>query len=153
VLDLGAGLGAVTRPLAETGARVIAVERDERIARRLAHRMAPWPRVTVITGDALTVPLPGRPYRVVASIPFAITTALLRRLAGSRMVAAELAVERGAGRRLAASPPVRHELMSWHRRFAFSLGPVIPARSFRPAPPVDAVVLRIHRNPRAPIKD
>ena len=146
MLDIGAGLGALTRPLAEAGARVIAVERDPRVARRLAARIAALPNVTVVTEDALRIPLPRRPYRVVANIPFAITIALLRRLVDSRLVAADLLVERGAGRRLAA-PPVRKDLARWHRRFEFSLGPVIPAHQFRPVPSVDAVVLRLRRRP------
>jgi 23S rRNA (adenine-N6)-dimethyltransferase len=144
VLDLGAGLGAVTRPLARTGARVIAVERDERVARRLTARMAEFPNVTVVVGDALAVPLPHRPYRVVANIPFAITMDLLRRLTASRLVAADLVVQLAAGRRL-AGPPDRPELARWHRRFAFTLGPVLPAHRFHPAPPVPAVVLRLRR--------
>jgi 23S rRNA (adenine-N6)-dimethyltransferase len=147
VFDLGAGLGAITRPLADTGARVIAVERDERVARRLATKTAELPNVTVIAGDALAVPLPHRPYRVVANIPFSITVALLRRLVESRLVAADLVVELSTGRRLAA-PPVRRDLARWHRRYAFSLGPVIPAHHFRPAPSVDAVVLRLRRRSR-----
>jgi 23S rRNA (adenine-N6)-dimethyltransferase len=144
VLDIGAGLGALTRPLAGTGARVIAVERDERLARRLATRTAALPNVTVVTGDALSVPLPRRPYLVVANIPFAITVALLRRLVDSPLVAADLVVELHAGRRLAAAP-VRRDLARWHRRFAFTLGPVIPAHQFRPVPSVNAVVLRLRR--------
>lgn len=149
VFDLGAGLGAVTRPLSRTGARVIGVERDARIAATLARQLAQCPNVRVVTGDVLTVPLPGRPYRVVANVPFAITTPLLRRLVDSPLVAADLVVELGAGRRLAADP-VRAELARWHRSFSFTLGPVIPARLFRPAPPVDAVVLRLRR--RRPVR-
>jgi 16S rRNA A1518/A1519 N6-dimethyltransferase RsmA/KsgA/DIM1 with predicted DNA glycosylase/AP lyase activity len=156
VLDIGAGLGAVTRPLAHTGARIIAIERDERIARRLTTRMAEHPNVTVVTGNALAVPLPHRPYRVVASIPFAITTPLLRRLVARPLVSADLVVELGAGRRLVLAPPGRHrsqagsralrqELARWHRRYDFTLGPVIPAHCFRPPPPVDSVVLRLRR--------
>lgn len=144
VLDIGAGMGAVTRPLARTGARVIAVERDAWIAQRLSRRMEPWPNVTVLTGDALLVPLPGRPYRVVANLPFAITTALLRRLVDTRIVAADLVVEIGAGRRLSGMPD-RPELVRWHRRFTITLGRRIPATSFRPAPPVDGVVLQLRR--------
>jgi 23S rRNA (adenine-N6)-dimethyltransferase len=146
VLDLGAGLGAVTRALAASGAQVIAVERDERIAGKLAGRMVGHPLVTVVTGDALTIPLPRRSYRVVANIPFSITTPLLRRLIGSRLVAADLVVEHAAGRRLAApAPPGRRELAGWQRRYRFSLGPVLPARLFQPPPPVNAVVLRLRR--------
>ena len=146
VLDIGAGLGAVTLPLAGTGARVIAIERDPWLARRLANRTADYPNVTVLTGDALAVPLPGRPYRVVANIPFAVTTALLRRLVASRLVAADLVVQLGAGRGLVS--PVRREQLAWHRRYAFSLGPRIPAHRFTPAPRVDAVVLRLRRHHR-----
>lgn len=145
MLDIGAGFGAVTRPLAGTGARVIAVERDERTARRLAIRTAALPNVTVITGDALVVPLPRRPYLVVSNIPFAITMALLRRLVDSQLVAATLVVELSTGRRLVAPALGRRDLARWHRRFAFTLGPVIPAHGFRPAPSVDAVVLRLRR--------
>lgn len=145
-MEIGAGLGALTLPLAETGARIIAIEREQRIARKLANRMAGYRNVTVVTGDALVTPLPHRPYRVVANIPYAITTALLRRLVDTRMTRADLVVELGAGRRLATSPPVRRELVRWHRRFAFSLGPVIPARHFRPVPPVDSVLLTLTRH-------
>ncbi|MDT5037767.1 MAG: rRNA (adenine-N6)-dimethyltransferase, partial [Micromonosporaceae bacterium] len=71
VLDLGAGLGALTAPLAATGARVIAVERDLSYVRRLTARFADWPGVRVVSADLLAVPLPRRPFRVVANIPFA----------------------------------------------------------------------------------
>lgn len=147
MLDIGAGLGALTRPLLASGARVIAIERDERVAARLVRRTAGAGRLTVVTGDALRVPLPRRPFRVVANIPFSITTPLLRRLVDSRMVAADLVVELAAGRRLAsaARAAARPELARWHRQFTFRLGPVIPAYRFRPAPPVDAVVLRLRR--------
>lgn len=145
MLDIGAGLGAITRPLAATGARIVAVERDPRIAAKLSRRLAGYQNVTVVTADALTVPLPRRPYRVVASIPYAITTPLLRRLVHSPLRDATLVVEWGAGRRFATTPPVRRELAAWHRRFRVELGPVIPARHFRPAPPVDSVVLRLTR--------
>jgi SAM-dependent methyltransferase len=80
VLDLGAGPGALTLALARTGARVIAVERDPRLARRLERRTAGDAAVRVVEGDLRAVPLPHRPFRVVANIPFATGTDLLRRL-------------------------------------------------------------------------
>jgi 23S rRNA (adenine-N6)-dimethyltransferase len=144
VLDLGAGMGAVTRPLARTGARIIAVERDEKVGARLCRRLRGLDNVTVVIGDALRVPLPHRAFRVVANPPFAITTPLLRRLVDSRMTGADLVVAYGAGRRLVGDP-ARPELARWHRRFEFTLGQWIPAARFRPVPPVDAVVLRLRR--------
>lgn len=145
VLDLGAGSGAVTRLLARSGARVIAVERDTRVARWLRARMRAHPKVSVVEADALAVPLPRRSYRVVANIPFAITTPLLHRLVASPMVAADLVVELGAGRRLTGDGTARPALARWYRQFEFTLGPVIPAHEFRPAPPVHAVVLKLRR--------
>jgi 23S rRNA (adenine-N6)-dimethyltransferase len=150
VLDLGAGTGALTVPLARTGARVIAVERDERAARRLAGRVAGYPNVTIIAGDALTVPLPRRPYLVVANIPFGITTALLRRLLDSPLTAADLVVERGAGRLLTAARPGRAELLRWQATFRLTRGATLPAAAFRPPPSVDALVLRVRRRPQPP---
>jgi 23S rRNA (adenine-N6)-dimethyltransferase len=145
VLDLGAGRGAVTLPLDRTGARVIAVERDPRLAARLERRVAGLPNVSVVAGDALTLPLPRRPYRVVANIPFGIGTALLRRLVASSLSGADLVVQLGFGRRLAAARPDRPEVVRWRVPFDVTLGPVLPARCFRPAPAVDAVVLRLRR--------
>jgi 23S rRNA (adenine-N6)-dimethyltransferase len=150
VLDLGAGSGALTVPLARTGARVIAVERDPAVARRLATRLAGYPNVRVVTGDLLRVPLPVRGFRVVANIPFATTTALLRRLSGSALSRAHLVVEAAAGRRLAAAHPGRVELLSWQLSHSFTVGRRIPAHHFRPAPRVDAVVLELNRYERSP---
>jgi 23S rRNA (adenine-N6)-dimethyltransferase len=150
VLDLGAGAGALTLPLARTGARVIAVERDERTARRLTGRVAAYPNVTVVAADALTVLLPRRPYLVVANIPFGITTALLRRLLDSPLTAADLVVERGAGRLLTAARPGRAELLRWQATFRLTRGATLPAAVFHPRPTVDALVLRIHRRPQPP---
>jgi 23S rRNA (adenine-N6)-dimethyltransferase len=150
VFDLGAGVGALTAPLARTGARVIAIERDGRTAGRLAARMAAHDNVSVVTGDVLSVPLPRRPYLVVANIPFGITTALLRRLLDSPLAAADLVVALGAGRGLCAGRPGRLEVLCWQAAFALSRGPVLPAACFRPPPSVDAVVLRVRRRPQPP---
>jgi 16S rRNA A1518/A1519 N6-dimethyltransferase RsmA/KsgA/DIM1 with predicted DNA glycosylase/AP lyase activity len=97
VLDLGAGSGAITAPLNAVGARVLAVERDAHLVRRL-ERHFPGTSVTVVHADLLRVPLPRRRYTVVASIPFATTIALLHRLlddAGGAPERVELLIEWG----------------------------------------------------------
>ena len=141
VLDLGAGHGALTAPLAAAGARVIAVELDRRALRVLHARFDGDDRVKVVDGDLLSVPLPRRPYRVVANLPFSTTTAALRRLLASPTLRrADLILQRGA----AIGWCERH-----HRRFDLRLGPTIRAHRFRPAPSVDAAVLVVTRASRA----
>lgn len=96
VFDLGAGYGAITARLAATGARVIAVELDARLAGHLERRFSDDANVRVVHGDARRIPLPRRRFHVVANVPFAATTALLRRLLGDhaiRLAGADLIIE------------------------------------------------------------
>lgn len=149
VLDLGAGSGAITAPLAVAGARVLAVERDAGLTRYLERRFAAG-QVTVVHGDLLRVPLPRRPYRVVASVPFAVTAALLRRLLDdprSMLERADLLVEWGLARRLAAPRPRDLATAWWAGRFDLRLERRVPAACFRPPPRVDAAHLAVR--PRA----
>ena len=80
VLDLGAGSGRLTAPLADTGARVRAIELDPLWAARLRDKFAGRSNVTVLEADLLRVPLPAEPFHVVANVPFHATAAILRRL-------------------------------------------------------------------------
>jgi 23S rRNA (adenine-N6)-dimethyltransferase len=150
-VDLGAGWGALTAPLVRRGARVLAVEADPRLAARLRRRFSGADGVTVVEGDALAVPLPRRPYLVMASIPFAITTALLDRLLGAPGTAverADLVVEFGAARRFTARRPGDPRLLWWAARFELQLARRIRPDRFSPPPAVDAAVLRVRRRRR-----
>ena len=147
VLDIGAGNGLISGALARRGARVLAVERDPGLAERLRAKFATWPSVTVVEADVLTTPLPSEPYRVVANIPFGITTKILRRLLDDDggltradvIVQAEVARKRGTGG--------RGTLLNacWEPWFEFGTGARIPAIAFRPKPRVDAAILIIVR--------
>ena len=84
VLEIGAGAGSLTRQLAQTAARVVAVELDERLLPLLQEEFAALPHVTIVQGDILELnigDLVGEtPYTVVANLPYYITSAVLRRL-------------------------------------------------------------------------
>ncbi|MCP2258180.1 23S rRNA (adenine-N6)-dimethyltransferase [Streptoalloteichus tenebrarius] len=150
VLDLGAGAGAITAPLAATGARVLAVERNARFVDRLSERFADTGNVRVIHADVRTVPLPRRPYRVVANIPFALSTALLRRLLQSpttRMAGADLVVEWGFARRMTRPSPRDLETAWWASRFHLTLRQRVSRTCFTPPPTVDAAHLSIRPRP------
>jgi len=86
VLDLGAGTGALTIPLATLAGKVVAVERDAKLARRLARR-APT-NVSVHVRDIADAWLPHRPFRVVANLPFAGSNEVVRRWSSRLLQAA-----------------------------------------------------------------
>ena len=146
VFDLGAGYGAITSGLAATGARVIAVEIDDRLAGRLERRFTDHPNVRVLQGDARLIPLPRRRFHVVASIPFAATTSLLRRLLGDPAVplaGADLIIGWGAAKSLTSPVPRHRELARWRGRYRITLVRRIPAASFSPLPGADAAHVSI----------
>ncbi|HEY0638947.1 MAG TPA: rRNA adenine N(6)-methyltransferase family protein, partial [Pseudonocardiaceae bacterium] len=149
VLDLGAGTGALTAPLAATGARVLAVERDPAFVRRLRARFADRPEVRVVPADVRTVPLPRRGFAVVASIPFGVGSALVGRLLGhgSALTAAELVVEWGFARRLTAAVPATERAAWWRARYELRVRHRVPASSFTPSPAVDAAHLAVRPVP------
>ena len=140
VLDVGAGLGALTAPLVRAGAQVVAVELHPGRADRLRRRFADAP-VTVVRADAADLRLPRRPFRVVSSPPYGISTALLKRLLapGSRLVSADLVLQRAVVNRWAARRT---------RHYDLSIGIRLPRKAFTPPPHVDSAVLLIRRTTR-----
>lgn len=143
VLDVGAGHGALTVPLLDAGARVIAVELHPERARRLRQRFGT--AVTVVQADARDLRLPRRPFSVVANPPFATSTGLLRRLVqpGSRLVTAHLVLPVHAVDRW--SSPAAPGAGRWAREYAAGRGRRVPRRAFTPPSPADARVLRVVR--------
>jgi 16S rRNA A1518/A1519 N6-dimethyltransferase RsmA/KsgA/DIM1 with predicted DNA glycosylase/AP lyase activity len=145
VLDLGAGSGRLTAALAPVARRVVAVELDAGLARRLAGR---WPNVDVVACDALDLELPREPFRVVANIPFDRTTDILRLLLDDPavpLVRADLVVEWGVGLKRALPWPTTANGVRWNAWFRFSLARRLPRSAFDPLPAVDAGVLVAER--------
>jgi 23S rRNA (adenine-N6)-dimethyltransferase len=150
VLDLGAGPGTLTSRLAGTGARILAIERDPRFVAKLHRRFADQPNVRVIEGDLRTLPLPRRPFQVVASIPYSLSTMLLRRLlqpARPSLHAADLVVEWGFAKRITAARARDVESAWWGARFEFAVVRRIPRSAFTPPPAVESAHLTIRRRP------
>ena len=144
VLDVGAGLGALTAPLVRAGARVVAVELHPGRADRLRRRFADAP-VTVVRADAGDLRLPSRPFRVVSSPPYNISTLLLKRLLapGSRLVSADLVLQRQVSNRWArGDAPGANR---WFRHYDPSIGLRLPRKAFTPPPHVDSAVLVLRK--------
>jgi len=149
-LDLGAGRGALTRALADAGARVRAVELDLVPLRELELRFGADPRVDVVEGDAMLVELPDKPFAVVANLPFALGTSILRRLLGDPSVPLtqlDAIVEWGLAAKRAVVWPSTLLGCTWGAWYELSLVRRVPRACFAPPPSVDAAVLRAVRRP------
>ncbi|MBO0745425.1 MAG: rRNA adenine N(6)-methyltransferase family protein [Candidatus Dormibacteraeota bacterium] len=151
VVEPGAGFGRLTGELAARAGRVVAIEADPRAAARLASRFGDHARVSVVAGDALRVPLPRRPFKVVANPPFHLTAGLLHRLLDEclpQLQRADLVLEwRAAVGLCAVSPPSRRSL-PWQPWFEFLLARRLAADRFVPAPGCDAALVSIRRRRR-----
>jgi 23S rRNA (adenine-N6)-dimethyltransferase len=158
VVEIGAGTGVLTEALARRAGRVVAVECDPRLADRARSRLVTYTNVRVVTADALAVPLPRRPFRVVANLPFGSTAAILRRLLGdprTPMERADLVLQEQAARRYAARRPGTAETIGWGAWYALAAGRRLGPSCFRPPPRVGAAVLVARRRdpPLVPVAD
>lgn len=150
MVDIGAGSGALCRALVAYGAEVVAVETDPVWAAQLRAlaREEGRGRVSVLQTDFLTWPLPRRPFRVLACVPFGATTAILCRLLDdpeTALVRADLIVQWEVARKRAAAPPRTLLSATWAPWWEFHLGPRLPAADFRPMPRVDGGTLVVTR--------
>ena len=158
VLDLGAGGGALTRALADAGARVRAVELDRPSLRELQARFGRDQRIEVIAADATVVVLPEEPFVVVANLPFAAGTAILRRLLGDPRVPLtrlDAIVEWGLAAKRTAIWPSTQLSCYWSAWYELAIARRIPRAAFAPPPSVDAALLRAVRRdePLVPLAD
>ncbi len=164
VLEIGPGLGILTRGLLDAGAAVTAVELDRGLAARLREELAgpidlgaadPDGPATLrlVEGDALDQDLTRlcpAPYDVVANLPYHITSPILHRLLGEppRPIRLVLMVQREVAERIAA-PPGKMSYLSvfvqYHATVRIAL--TVPRAAFEPAPEVDSAVIVVEPYP------
>ncbi len=162
VVEIGPGLGVLTRRLLAAGASVLAVEIDVRLAEYLRRELYGVEGFELIEADALTLHpremFPGEPFKVVANIPYHITSPLLHAfLEGDRPPElVVLLVQLEVAERVAA-PPGQMSYLSVFVQNVASAEVVarVPAAAFEPAPEVDSAVLRLRRRsePFVPVGD
>ncbi|HET9411746.1 MAG TPA: 16S rRNA (adenine(1518)-N(6)/adenine(1519)-N(6))-dimethyltransferase RsmA [Candidatus Saccharimonadales bacterium] len=153
VLEIGPGLGPLTVKLTELAKQVVAIELDEQLARELPARV-PAPNLQVVQGDVLQFNLSQLPagYKVVANVPYYVTSLIVRMLLTSPTPPsrAVLLVQKEVAQRLAAKPGDMSVLGVSAQYYAeVTLGSIIEAQKFTPAPKVDSqvVVLQVRESP------
>lgn len=157
VLEIGAGLGSLTRHLARRAGQVIAVEIDSALLSVLRGVIEPWPNVLLVQGDildldvrALTAPFAAGSYLVVSNLPYYITSAVIRHLleASRRPQRMVLTVQEEVAERICAAPGGMSLLSLSVQYFGTpEIAFRIPAGCFFPVPQVDSAVVRVELEP------
>ena len=160
VLEIGPGLGSLTRYLAASARDVIAVELDENLIPPLKDVLAPYQNVQIIHGDILKLSpkdlINENNYLVVANIPYYITSAVIRHLleSDSKPRRIVLTLQKEVAQRICARPGDMSLLaLSVQVYGAPRVAAHIPAEAFFPAPKVDSAVLVLDIFPSPLIKE
>ena len=149
IVEIGPGLGALTRSLIDACGRISAIEIDRDLAARLTTEYAA-DRLALHTADALDFDfaLLGKDLRVIGNLPYNISTPMLFHLAGYAAIVRDVTVmlQKEVVQRMAAAPDTadygRLSVML-QARFAVERLFIVPAGAFRPAPKVESAVARL----------
>ena len=163
VLEIGPGIGVLTRELARRAARVTAIELDSRLLPILGETLATYPHAHVIHGDAMKMDLhrviaeefPGLRVAVCANLPYYITSPMLMNLLESRLPVENITVmvQKEAALRLCARPGTREcGAVTFAVRYYAEPEVLFPVSrgSFLPAPNVDSAVIRLTVRRKSP---
>lgn len=165
VLEIGPGKGILTKYLAEYAGKVLAVEVDRNLIKSLDSRFRGNARrkIKIIEGDILKINLPSllednnfQNYKVVANLPYYITSKIIRLLLETKYPPSEmiLMVQKEVGERIIALDG-KESILSISVKFyaeseiLFS----VPRENFEPEPKVDSAVIRIKRKKNPPWAD
>jgi len=160
VLEIGPGLGALTGPLAERAAQVVAVEIDRELAAVLREVLA-HPRIAIVEGDALEMDWRelledmgwrGQPLSLVANLPYYITSPLIMKAleSGLPFTSIVVMVQKEVAERMLAAPGSKdYGVLSLAVQYYAegSLVMKVPRTVFLPAPKVDSAVVRLLPRP------
>ena len=160
IMEIGPGLGILTRELAKRAGRVIAIELDSKLSDILKQALASFNNVTIINEDilraepaALLQKVVDRPfsYKVVANLPYYITSPVLRHFleASAKPKIMVVMVQKEVAEAIVAKPG-EMSLLSISVQFYGEprIVSYVPAQSFYPAPEVDSAILRVDVYPQ-----
>ena len=165
VLEIGPGLGTMTQYLAERAGRVIAVEIDKNLIPILEENLSPYGNVTLINADILKLDIGklaeeengGRPFKVVANLPYYITTPIIMGLFESRVPLKSITVmvQKEVADRMQVGPGTKdYGALSLAVQYYAKPEIVanVPPNCFIPRPNVDSAVIRLTRYEEPPVQ-
>lgn len=165
VLEIGPGIGTMTQYLAEAAREVLAVEIDRSLLPILEDTLSPYDNVTVLNADILKVDIAeiarekneGKPIKVVANLPYYITTPILMGLleSGAPVSSITVMVQKEVADRMAAGPGTKdYGALSLAVQFYAEtyLAANVPPNCFMPRPNVGSAVIRLTRREEPPVK-
>lgn len=161
VLEIGPGPGRLTRLLAERVKKVIAIELDQYLYNRLTEELKDLNNIDLVFGDALKFPFERLDrFKVVANIPYYITTPIIFRLIDARrsVESMTLTIQKEVAERIVAGPGTKdYGVLSIMVQFRAEpeLKFIIPKEAFRPAPKVDSAVIhmKLRKEPAVSVQD
>lgn len=166
VIEIGPGIGSLTEFLAERAAQVMAFEIDHRLVPILADTLRDFDNVTVVNEDILKVDLaqhiqnfknPDLPIKVVANLPYYITTPILMHLIESSIPFSEFVVmmQKEVADRISAQPNTKaYGSLSIAVQYYMTakVAFIVPRTVFVPAPNVDSAILKMVRRPEPAVE-
>lgn len=160
VLEVGPGIGTLTQGLAQSGADVTAIELDRRLLEVLDTTLASYDNVRIIHGDVLKLDVPSimnhKPFKVVANLPYYITTPIIMSLLESKLPIERLVVmvQKEVALRMVAKPGTKdYGALSVAVQYFTEPDIVldVPPKSFLPAPAVTSSVIRCVLRDKPPV--
>lgn len=160
VLEVGPGIGTLTQGLAQSGADVTAIELDRRLLEVLDTTLASYDNVRIIHGDVLKLDVPTimnhKPFKVVANLPYYITTPIIMSLLESKLPIERLVVmvQKEVALRMVAKPGTKdYGAVSVAVQYYTEPDIVldVPPKSFLPAPAVTSSVIRCVLRDKPPV--
>lgn len=160
VLEVGPGIGTLTQGLAQSGADVTAIELDRRLLEVLDTTLASYDNVRIIHGDVLKLDVPSimnhKPFKVVANLPYYITTPIIMSLLESKLSIERLVVmvQKEVALRMVAKPGTKdYGALSVAVQYYTEPDIVldVPPKSFLPAPAVTSSVIRCVLRDKPPV--
>lgn len=160
VLEIGPGIGTLTQGLAQSGANVTAIELDTRLLEVLDTTLAQYSNVNIVHGDVLKLDVPSimnhEPFKVVANLPYYITTPIIMSLLESRLPIERLVVmvQKEVALRMVAKPGTKDYgalsvAVQYYTKPDIVLD--VPPKSFLPAPAVTSSVIRCVLRDQPPV--